>query len=165
MPSITSHRDMAAAHLYSEVCSAPSAPQRTRQHHRRMHGLATAPVRDLAPAAGAVSNQKGVLGRGADRGKQIQLRHLHRQLVVLGLVAEGAGHAAATGLDDVGLEPGNPVKHARGGIEGAESLLMAVSVDEGGVCVGLPQAETGPNSFFVAQEQFFQQEGALRDLL
>ena len=125
-----------------------------------MHRFAAASVRDLAPAAGAVCDQERVLARRAHRGEQIQLRHLHRQRVVLGLVAEGAGHAAAAGLDDLRLKPGNPIQDSRRGIEDAEGLLVAVAVDESRVRAPRLQIESGTHPFLIADEEFLQQQSA-----
>ena len=76
-------------------------PRARGQHARDVHRLALRAVLDLVAAAGAVGDDQRV-GRGlAHRGQQVRFAHLHRHLVVLGLVAEAARHAAAGRFDRV----------------------------------------------------------------
>ena len=67
-----------------------------------MHRLVLRAVGNLVPAA--VRHYDGI-GLGAHRGQQRRLGHLHGTLVGLSLVAKAAGHAAAAGLDALGLPP------------------------------------------------------------
>ena len=77
-------------------------------------------VLDLMPARGAVGDdQRGRVG-APDRRQQRQLGHFHRGLIGVGAIAEGAGHAAATGLDGFDIETGNEAKHLLDRLERAE---------------------------------------------
>jgi len=68
--------------------------------------LREVPVRNLLAAAESVGDDEGVGLGFADGGKEHALADLHGDLVVLALVAEGAGEAAATGVEHLGIEPG-----------------------------------------------------------
>ena len=61
--------------------------------------------RQLVPSATTIA--PGVLAHGR---QQAQLGHLHRHVVVAGLVAEAARHAAAAAFDQLGLHAGNQLE-------------------------------------------------------
>lgn len=63
-----------------------------------MQGLAGRTVGNLVPAAGAVGDDDGI-GRLADRRKQRQFGHAQRDVIVMRLIAEAAGHATARAFD------------------------------------------------------------------
>ncbi len=69
-------------------------------------------------------------GLGPDGGEEPELTDAHRQVVVLRLEAERAGHAAASGvdLDDLGARDAAEQGRGRGGTR--ERLLVAVAVEQ-----------------------------------
>src|SRR5258708_33994262 len=81
-------------------------------------------------APGPVGDEERVLAGGADLRKQCELGHFHRDRVVPGLVAEAARHAAAGGLDRLDLQLRNERQSTLHGAHRAESLLVAVAVQE-----------------------------------
>src|SRR5215475_15546126 len=76
-----------------------------------VYRLSVAAVGDLVAAGGAVGNDQRIGGSLAHRRQQRQLGHGERGLVVLGLVAEAAGHAAAARLDHADSEFGYQRKY------------------------------------------------------
>src|SRR4051812_74532 len=78
-----------------------------REYTRDVKGCTVRAILDLVPARGAVrDDQRSGVG-AAYRRQQRQFGHFHRCLIGVGAVAECAGHAAATGLDDFDIEAGN----------------------------------------------------------
>ena len=61
---------------------------------------------------------------------QVEPADRHRHIVMLGLVAERAGHPAAARLDGLDLELGNHLQHLLHRGEGAGRLLMAMAVHQ-----------------------------------
>ena len=91
-----------------------------RQHARDVKRCALRAILDLMPARGAVGDdQRGCFG-AAHRRQQRQFGHLDRGLIGVGAVAEGAGHAAAAGLDDLDLQIGDQAQHLLDRLERAE---------------------------------------------
>src|SRR5581483_10908541 len=72
-----------------------AAVQRHLQHLRRVQRPPARGLFDLLLTAEAVGDQQRVVAGGAGRGQELLLADLHRHVVVLGLEAERAGHAAA----------------------------------------------------------------------
>ena len=62
---------------------------------RDMDGVAPCPILDLMPAGGPVGNDDGLRTGLADGRQQRQFRHCLGDFDRLGLIAEGARHAAA----------------------------------------------------------------------
>ena len=88
-------------------------------------------IADLVAATGSVGNDEGFVGGGADGGQQIQLSHLHGDVVVLGFVAEGAGHAAAGAGYGAHFEFRDELEDGFDGAHAVEGLLVAVAVEQG----------------------------------
>ena len=97
---------------------------------RHVDRLPSRSVPDLVAARGAVGDDDGVGRRVAHRRQQRQLTHRERHVDGVGVIAEGAGHAAATGLDRLHREFGNELEHALDRAHRAERFLMAMSVEE-----------------------------------
>ena len=79
-------------------------------------------------AAETVGDQQRILRRGARRGQQVELGHLHRQLEMFGLVTEGAGHATTARIDHLDFEPGNQGQYLLQCRHGCKCLLVAMPV-------------------------------------
>ncbi len=87
---------------FRRTVTLPSLPERPRvrqsqmhrQHPRHVQGGALRAVGYLVPAAGAVGHDQRV-GPGAHGRQQAQFGHLHRHVMVRGLIAKSAGHATA----------------------------------------------------------------------
>ena len=122
-----------------------------------MQRFASRAIADLLATAGAVGDQqRRRIGR-AHRRQQRELGHRHRDLEMFGLVAEGAGHAAAARLDGLDLEVGDARQQRRYGREGAVRLLVAVAVDQRLRGHG-PQAK--PRGTTLGDEELLEQERA-----
>ena len=66
--------------------------------------VAAGAVGDLVAAAGAAGGEEGVGGGGAHLGARRRARRSERHRVMLGLIAERAGHAAAGRIEGLDLE-------------------------------------------------------------
>ena len=64
-----------------------------------VHGIAAGAIVDLVTAAGAGGGDKIVWWDLPHGGQQDQLANLHGNIVVLGLIPERSGHAAAARRD------------------------------------------------------------------
>src|SRR5262249_32283551 len=98
-------------------------------------------VQDLLPARDSGGHDIGSLRRRPHRGEETLLADAERELVVFLLVPEGAGHAAATGVD---LSDFDAVEHAEEAQTGSgpdQALLVAVSVE-----VDFPRHALGPGT-------------------
>src|SRR5690606_25639634 len=104
--------------------------QRPLEHARDVLGPTLRAVGDLVAATRAVGNHQVVGPRGAHRRQQCRFAHLHRHVVVLGLVAERAGHAAATRLDRLDLQRRNQPEHRADRRDSVERLLVAMPVNQ-----------------------------------
>ena len=100
-----------------------------------MNRFALRTVTNLVAAAGAVGhhNRIGLLAHGR---QQAELGHLHRHLVVAGLIAKAASHAAAARLDQLRLGAGNQLEQDHDGTDRAKRLLVAMAVQQDGFCRG-----------------------------
>src|SRR5262249_30189921 len=74
---------------------------------RDMHGLTAGAVLDLVTAGRAVGHDEGIGGRFSQRRQQRHFGHGERNVDGLRVIAEAAGHAAATRFDGLDLEVGN----------------------------------------------------------
>ena len=128
-----------------------------RQHARDVKGAAAGAVLDLMPARGPVRNDHR-RGIGAPDGwQQREFGHVDRGLVGVGAVAEGAGHAATTGLDGFDMQIGNQPKRLLDRFERAERFLMTVAVHQslpGDGTKRQPQAA----SLGLANQKFLEQQ-------
>src|SRR5689334_20592281 len=85
-------------------------------------------VLDLMPAGSAVGDdQRGRFG-AAYFWQQREFSHLDRGPIGVGAVTERAGHAAATGLDDLDLQAGNEPQDLFDRLERAEGFLVAMAM-------------------------------------
>src|SRR3712207_2111049 len=96
-----------------------------------MDGAASGGMGDLVAAAGAGGDDDCLVRRGPNGREQDSLAVAQRQVVVLALVAEGAGHTAAATVDLAGLQSAGPQHGERRG-SGGQRLVVAVAVQEGG---------------------------------
>ena len=102
--------------------------QPTMEPLGRMEGLAARPVADLL-AAGGAGRDDVALG-GADRREEDALAHAHGDVVVLALVAEQAGHAAAAAVERLHGRPRRELERADRRRRADERLLVAVRVQD-----------------------------------
>src|SRR5712671_6804596 len=101
-----------------------------RQHAGDVKGATPGAVLDLMPARGSVSDDQRRIVRAPHGRQQRQFGHLHRGLIGVGAVAEGAGHAATARLDGFDIQIRNQPKHLLDRFERAERFLMAVAVHQ-----------------------------------
>ena len=97
---------------------------------RYVHRLAPRPVQDLMSTTGAVRDDQGIGLCRAHARQEARLRHPHRHLEVLGLVAECPSHAAAARDDGLDLETGDQAQRLLHRWHGAKGLLMAVPMQQ-----------------------------------
>lgn len=71
-----------------------------------MDGFSVGGVGDLVATAKAAGDDDGVGGAGANGGEEAVLADLERHFVMFFFITEGAGHAAATGVDLGDIEAG-----------------------------------------------------------
>src|SRR5258706_5651728 len=128
------------------------------QHPRDVNGLSRRAIGDLMATAGAVGDEERVLARGPDLGKQSELSHSHRDRVVPGLVAEAAGHAAAGGLDRLDLELRSERQRPLHSGHRAESLLVAVAVQERALFGERLELEREAAGFVLEREELLEEQ-------
>src|SRR5215469_8804048 len=124
----------------------------------KMQGLARSALCDLLAAAESVGNDEPVVGRPADGGEKLEFADGGGDLVVLGMEAEGASHAAAAGSGRLEVNAETAEEGFLGG-HLHERFVMAVSVDEG---VAGELWETGAGREFLL-EKFAEQQGLLAE--
>src|SRR5262249_28651681 len=112
-----------------------------RQQLRRVQGGAAGEVLDLQPAREARGDDDRVRGGLAQRREQPLFADEARHLVILLLVAERPGHAAAAGVEVEDLGPGNAPQKAQQWPHADQGALVAVALDEDFLRTG---AETLP---------------------
>src|ERR1700730_10640818 len=118
---------------YSSLSAAPSrrgSRPGLPDDLQRMPGGSPGAVLYLLAAGNTGRRDDRVLGLRADGREQPELADAHGNLVVLRLEAEGAGHAAAPGvnLGDVGAR--DAAEQGRRGGRARERLLVAVTVEQ-----------------------------------
>src|SRR5690554_3222709 len=96
-----------------------------------MDRLAATAVTNLVAAAGTIGDQHCACVGFPNCRQQGEFGHFHRSIVMLHLIAETAGHAAAGGFDRLDLEIGNPTQHLLYRTQCIESLLMAMTMQHG----------------------------------
>ena len=106
------------------------AAKSVAQNARNMNGRAPGTVADLMAAGEAVGGNDRVRRGLAHGGEQRKLAHGHGNLIGVGAVAEGAGHAAAARFDCLHLQPPHQPKRPLHCSHGAERLLVAVAVQQ-----------------------------------
>ena len=101
-----------------------------RQDFSEVEGLDVGELIDLLAATEAVGDDDGGGAGGLDGGKQAVVGDGPRDLEFVGFEAEGAGHAAAAGLD--GLDRGAGLAEERdfAGRAAEDGFVMAVAVKE-----------------------------------
>ena len=118
-----------------------------------MEGAAGGVLGDLFAAAEAVSDEGGFWGGGADGGEQDALGERLGDFEFVALEAEGAGHAAAAGVEKLdfgagGREECDFVGHLHDG------PVVAVALDDEGAGAGGGVVERG-----FADEEFAEEQG------
>jgi hypothetical protein len=93
-------------------------------------GTAARTLLNLPPTAEPVGGQQCVGGGTAHRRQQHALAARRRDVVFAALEAEGAGHAAAAGIEDVKVETEALEQGVFGG-KADDRLVMAMSVHDG----------------------------------
>ena len=137
------------------------ALQTHRQHARDINRVTPGAVVNLMPARGAVGDDDGVVGRLAYGGQQRQLAHGARHLDRIGVVAEGAGHAAAARLDFLDLKAGNEFQRRLDRRHRIEGFLMAMAVQEGAL-LDRREMESELSGRGFACQKFFEQQRVAR---
>src|SRR5580704_7420712 len=94
-----------------------------------MAGFAAGGVGDLVAAASAVCGEQGIGGCCAHLRQYPELADLQRQLVMLDLVAERSGHAAAGRIKGFDLETGDQLQSRRR-TDRVECFLVAMPVQQ-----------------------------------
>ena len=94
----------------------------------KMHRLAAGAIANLAPAGGAIGNDRIVGIRLAHRRQQAGFRHTDRHIIGVAPIAKGAGHAAAGCLDGLDLGTGQIAEHRFGWLDQIKRLLMTMTV-------------------------------------
>ena len=87
-------------------------------------------VVDLLATGDAGDGDGRVAVRAPDGGKEPVLTHGLRDVVVLRLEAEGAGHAAAAGIDEFDVVAGDEAQCPHRGLAANERLLVAVRMQQ-----------------------------------
>jgi len=93
-----------------------------------VHRLPPRRLRDLLPAAETIGDDERLWRCAADGGQQHELSDLHRHLVVIGLEAEAAGHAAASRVERLESSSRRP-QHRLLIVHLRNRLVMAVAVE------------------------------------
>src|SRR5450830_1677607 len=93
-----------------------------------MQGLACNAVTYLMTATGAVGDKYGIHASGAYLRQQREFCHLHGGVVMLGLHAKGASHAATTGLNEFNLQLRHQPEYLAHGLHRAEGFLVAMAM-------------------------------------
>src|SRR5882724_778785 len=121
-----------------------------------MLGAATGQVLDLLPARDAGRDDLGFRGGGLHGGRQASIAERDRDVVVLALEAERAGHAAAAGVDLLDLEA-RPAERRDRGRRADERLLMTVPMEQRLPAVGAEGERESTGA--LANEELLEQEG------
>src|SRR5690349_3187855 len=95
-----------------------------------MEGLAAGELGDLLAAGEAIGDDERVGAGAADGGQERALSDPNRDVVVVLLETEGAGHAAAAGVEDFEVEA-EAAQERFLGVHRQDSLLLAMALDEG----------------------------------
>src|SRR5205085_10736232 len=90
-------------------------------------GFAARRVGELVPAARAVCGEQRIGRCRTHFGQYAELADLQRYFIMLGLVAERAGHAAAGRVERLDSEAWDQLQGLCCGLDGAECLLVAVT--------------------------------------
>src|SRR5476651_700907 len=129
-----------------------------------MYRLTVGAVGDLVTAGRAVSHDQCAFVGLAHRRQQRELGHGDRRLIMLGLVAEAARHAAATRLDWTDGEVGYEGQCLLYRAHGAERLLVAMAMQQRGLLRQRLELELEPPRLLLAREKLLEQERIVRCL-
>src|SRR5262245_36155476 len=132
-----------------------SAGEHVPERFRGMLGPTTGQVIDLLSARDSRRHDLGGGGLGLHSRHQSPVAHGDRDIVVLFLEAEGAGHPAAARIDLGDLEAG-PTKNRDRGSRAHDRLLVTVPVQKSPPTM-LPEAQVEP-ARALANEKLFEQE-------
>src|SRR3954469_1196450 len=124
---------LSAIKVFGEISGRTIRPlaQGHPQHLRRMQRTAAGLLGDLLAATEARGNDQGVLRSLAHGGEEHLLAHRDRDVVALPLLeAEGAGHAAAAGVEHLQIEP-EIAQHLHRVVHVEDRFLMAMAVEQG----------------------------------
>ena len=131
-------------------------PKPHLNYFRKMQGMSTGFLGDLFAAAKPVGNDEGFGTRVADGGQQLKFANFARDLVLIVLESEGAGHATASWGGRIEIEA-HPGQDRFLGIHFHDGLVVAVSVNQ---CFSGDARKL--KIFCVAFEELAQQECLLR---
>src|SRR5690606_26627961 len=123
-------RESARVRLGRPARRQPVALHRHPQHLGEVERAAVRGLADLLAATEPVRDDDRVLAGLADRWQQHALAGADRDLVLLRLEAERAGHAAAAGVEDLEVQA-DPRQELLLGVEVHDRLVMAMAVDDG----------------------------------
>lgn len=126
-----------------------------------VEGYFAGAVLDLVTATGAGSGDQNFLGLFSNGGKEDEFADLHGDFVGFGLVAEGSGHAAAAGGNEVGLVAFGQGKGADGGVDSGEGFLVAMAVQLDGFGFAVKLGDVEASGLVLAYEEFFDKQGVL----
>jgi len=96
-----------------------------------MHRFSIRTILNLMPATRPIRHNNRITIRLPHRGQQIHLRHPHRNVIMVGLVAEGPRHPAAARFNGLDFQVRDQPEHGLHRPHGAEGLLVAVAVELG----------------------------------
>ena len=135
--------------------------KRHRVHFGDMQRRASCAVRDLMFAAHPVGDDERPFAGCANGREQVEFGHPHRDVVVLGLVAEHPRHPATRRLDHRRVQTGDRAERAHHGRHRAERFLMAVPVHDGAP-LERPQRRRPPAGIELAVDELFEQKRVRR---
>ena len=123
-------------------------------------------VGDLVPAARAVGDDERVRRRGAHRRQQRELRHSHRHVVVRGIVAEAAGHAAAArSRSSSTARPGTRRSTSASRATASNAFWWQWPCSSARVCGSARERQAQASGAMLARQEFLDQERAVREPL
>src|SRR5471030_796432 len=101
------------------------------QQHGNVTGGAARAMRDLVAATGAVGHDDGAAIL-THRRQQAQFGHLHRNVIMIGVIAEATSHAATGCLYQFRRRARNQPQHLQDRRHRAKGLLMTMTVQQDG---------------------------------
>src|SRR5471030_838751 len=127
------------------------------QQYCDVTGGAARAMRDLVAAAGAVGHDDGAAIL-TDRRQQALFGHLHRNVIMIGVIAEAASHAATGSLDQFRRRARDQPQHLQDRRHRPEGLLMTMAMQQNRRRRRLEHRRKAP-SFSLARQEFLQQQG------
>ena len=126
-----------------EVGSLFAAATGACQNFSEVEGPDVGELIDLLAATEAIGDDDGGWGGGLESGKQAIVRDGLRDLEFIGFEAEGAGHAAASGLDGLDRCAGLAEERDFAGRAAEDGFVMAVAVQQNVRALEAPRDEIG----------------------